>query len=106
MSGTTAALFCGLLQPLVVPAAIEAVAPPLWPLQFMLVLERIEQPVRLTLGAPFNVSDTSERGRPWSSVNMQELSGVPVATTELALRLSAENPISPTRSEERRVGKE
>jgi hypothetical protein len=33
-----------LLQPLAEPAAIEEDAPPLCPLQFMLVFERVEHP--------------------------------------------------------------
>src|SRR5713226_8458643 len=75
MSGTTLAFDFGLVQPLAVPAAIEAVAPPLWPLQERLVLERIEQPDKLTSGAPLNVSDRSEEGFPRSMVKMHDVSG-------------------------------
>jgi hypothetical protein len=60
MSGIRAAFDLGLLQPLTVPAAVEVVAPPLWPLQSKLVLECIEHPDKLTLGLPLKVIDTSE----------------------------------------------
>ena len=75
MSGTTAAPGLGLLQPVAVPAAIEASAPVSWPLHFRLVFERMVQPVRATFGAPLKVSDSSETAFPVSSVRMQELSG-------------------------------
>src|SRR5262249_49748131 len=74
MSGTALAFDFGLLQPLAVPAAIEALAPPLWPLQFKLVLERIVQPDRLTFGAPLNAKETLETF-PLPSVRMHEVSG-------------------------------
>ena len=56
MSGTTAAPDCGLLQPVAVPAAIEASAPVLWPLHLRLVFERMVQPESATFGAPLKVS--------------------------------------------------
>src|SRR5215212_6632885 len=74
MSGTTAAPDCGLLQPVAVPAAIEASAPVLWPLHLRLVFERMVQPESATFGAPLKVSDASETGCPVSSVRMQEVS--------------------------------
>lgn len=74
MSGTTAAPDCGLLQPVAVPAAIEASAPVPWPLHLRLVFERMVQPESATFGAPLKVSDWSETGCPVPSVRMQEVS--------------------------------
>ena len=68
MSGTTAAPYCGLLQPVAVPAAIEASAPVPWPLHLRLVFERMVQPESATFGAPLKVSDWSETGCPVPSV--------------------------------------
>src|ERR687886_3036234 len=99
MSGTTAALACGLLQPLTVPAAIEARAPPLWPLHVMLVLERIEHPERLTLGAPLKVIDRSETGWPPSRVRMQELSAAtPAAAVAVTPTPIERMPMRPRKS--------
>ena len=63
-----------MLQPVAVPAAIEASAPVLWPLHFRLVFERMVQPESATFGAPLKVSVASATGCPVPSVRMQEVS--------------------------------
>src|SRR5436305_623152 len=74
MSGTRVAFDLGPVQPVAVPPAKDFVELPSWPLQSTLVLVRIEQPDRFTIGDPFKVNETCELGCPWSSVSMQELS--------------------------------
>src|SRR5262249_4793187 len=75
----------GLAHMLTVPAAIESVELPLWPLQFMLLLERIPHPDSDRFGAPLSVNDTSAVDWPWSRVRMQEFSvPLPGATIEFA----------------------
>src|SRR5436305_2035540 len=63
-----------------VPAAIVLVELPSCPLQSMLVLDRMVQPLRLTTGAPLNCIATCEDACPASSVSMQALSGSFAAT--------------------------
>ncbi len=84
MSGTTRALDCGLAQPLAVPAAIDLLAPPLWPLQLRLVLDRTLHPVSAMLGAPPKFMPTSDSALLPSSVRMHEFSGLPVSAAEAA----------------------
>src|SRR5687767_14045495 len=74
VSGTTGALEVGLLQPATEPAPYDFVRLPSWPLQSMLVFDLIEQPDRLTTGAPLSESETCDFACPLSSVIMQELS--------------------------------
>src|ERR1700730_16254255 len=86
MSGTTRALGWPLLQLLTGPAPIAGAALPLWPLQSMLVFDRIPHPFRFTTGAPLSVNDTSDKAWAWSNVRMQEFSvPLPGATSEVAL---------------------
>src|SRR6267154_3554864 len=84
MSWTTRAFDVGLLQPVEVPAAIEAVAPPLWPLHDRLVFERTEQPASWMLGAPPKFMPTSDSGLPPSNVRMQEFSGLLLTAPDVA----------------------
>src|SRR5215831_13798964 len=87
MSGTTRAFDFGLLQPIALPAAIDWLAPPLWPLHDRLVLERTEQPESAMLGAPPKFMPTSDIGLPPSSVRTQEFSGLLVCAVEDAATL-------------------
>ena len=58
---------------------------PSWPLQFIDVFDRSEQPARFTTGAPLSTSDMCDAGCPLSSVKIQELSGsLAVAVAETA----------------------
>src|SRR5712691_10038772 len=84
MSGTTRAYECGLLQPVAFPAAIDAVAPPLWPLHERLVFDRTPQPASEMLGAPPKFIPTSDSALPLSNDRMQEFSGVLDMATDAA----------------------
>src|SRR4051794_16234193 len=75
MSGTGGVLGCGCPQAPAVPAEIAFVRFPSWPLQFIDVFDRSEQPARFTTGAPLSTSDWCDAGCPLSRVKIQELSG-------------------------------
>src|SRR5712691_10049712 len=81
----TGAFDFGCPQAPAMPLAIALVTLPSWPLQSRLVLDRMEQPVRLMIGAPFNVSETCDRGWPLSRVRMQESSGLLARAVALAV---------------------
>src|SRR5215213_2076108 len=74
MSGTSAAFDLGCPQPAAAPWAYDLVKFPSLPLQAMLVLLRIEQPERFTMGAPLSDNETWDYGWPSSSARIQESS--------------------------------
>src|SRR5262249_24085687 len=82
MSGTTRAFDLGFAQPVAVPAAIDWLAPPSWPLQLRLVFERTLQPVNAMLGAPPKFIPMSDTALPPSRVRMQEFSGLLVRAAD------------------------
>src|SRR5262245_49166878 len=64
MSGTGGWYDFGLPQSVAVPEASALVTWPSWPLQSSEVFERIEQPDRLTTGAPLSFNATCDDGCP------------------------------------------